>query len=58
MKKGIIAATIVLGGLGGSLGVANLIEVFKPYSSYIVLGTTFVSGIVALLVVKANEKKV
>lgn len=52
-----IWVTVVIGGLAGGLGTAQLIDVLKPYTVLLGAGGTFLGIVVAFLVNKANTKK-
>jgi len=56
-SKVYIAVAILVGGIGGSLATANLIEVLKPYAMIITAGGTFISAVVAYFINKANGAK-
>lgn len=53
----LIYVAIILGGIGGSLATANLIEVLNPYKEIITAAGAFISVLVAYFVAKANKKE-
>lgn len=56
MKNKWVLLAIVAGCIGGGFGVANLIDILKPYSTIIVAGSGFIGAVVAFLIDKANTK--
>ncbi len=57
MKKWIIAAALIAGGGAGALGIANLIEILKPFATLITAGGVFLGIVANYFVVKANTKE-
>ncbi len=58
MKKWFVTIALIAGGGAGALGIANLIDILKPYSILITAGGVFLGIVANYFVGKANEKKV
>ena len=55
MKKWAVIIALIAGGGVGAAGIANLIDIFKPYIVLITTGGTFLGVVAAFFVAKANK---